>query len=171
MEEKKTADYPSVFGYAQYCTPVGIAAGEESKARHNGGAKRFVGVDLSKQTCHVCIIDRQGMIVLHERYSLRSSKRGKLYEGLEEGDLVLMEASTGTFNIARTMNKLPGVVACVVNPHSTRINQTKKDRQRGLLVLGAAHIPYPGGGAAVGEHPQRPGDGEQGHGLPLSEDR
>lgn len=126
MEEKKTADYPSVFGYAQYCTPVGIAAGEESKARHDGGSKRFVGVDLSKQTCHVCIIDRQGMIVLHERYSLRSSKRGKLYEGLEEGDLVLMEASTGTFNIARAMNKLPGVVACVVNPHSTRINQTKK---------------------------------------------
>jgi len=136
MEERKTADHPSVFDYPEYCTPVGIAAGEESRKQHKGGTKRFVGVDLSKQNCHVCIIDRQGMVVLHEGYSLRSSKRDRLYEVLEEGDLVLMEASTGTFNIARTMNKLPGVVACVVNPHSTRINQTKKktDKEDSLFL-------------------------------------
>ena len=136
MEEKKTADHPSVFDYPEYCTPVGIAAGEESRRKHKGGTKRFVGLDLSKQSCHVCIVDQQGMVVLHEGYSLRSSQRDKLYEILEEGDLVLMEASTGTFNIAREMNNIPGVVACVVNPHSTRINQTKKktDKEDSLFL-------------------------------------
>ena len=49
---------------------------------------------------------------------------------------MLMEASTGTFNIARAMNNIPGVVACVVNPHSTRINQTKKktDKEDSLFL-------------------------------------
>lgn len=106
MEEKKTAGHPSVFDYPEYCTPVGIAAGEESRRKHKGGTKRFVGLDLSKQSCHVCIVDQQGMVVLHEGYSLRSSQRDRLYEVLEEGDLVLMEASTGTFNIARAMNNV-----------------------------------------------------------------
>jgi len=47
-----------------------------------------------------------------------------------------MEASTGTFNIARAMNKRPGVVACVVNPHSIRINETKKktDKEDSLFL-------------------------------------
>ena len=136
MEEKKRADYPSIFDYPQYCTPVGIAAGEEQRKRHKGETRRFVGVDLSKQNCHICIIDRQGMIVLHTWYSLRSAQRNKLYDVLEEGDLVLMEASTGTFNIARAMNNIPGVVACVVNPHSIRINQTKKktDKEDSLFL-------------------------------------
>ena len=44
----------------------------------------------------------------------------------EGGDLVLMEASIGIFKIARAMDTRVGVVACVENPHSTHINETKK---------------------------------------------
>jgi len=63
-----------------------------------------------------------------------------------------MEASTGTFNIARAMNKLPGVLVCVVNPHSTRINETKKKTDKeDSLVSGKTHITNPGRGVAAGK--------------------
>ncbi|WP_319756111.1 IS110 family transposase [uncultured Sphaerochaeta sp.] len=136
MEENKVNDYSSSSGYQWYCTPVGIRTSEISKAKHKDGVKRFVGVDLSKQNCWACIMDLQGKVILHEKFSLRSAKRDKLYEMLQPGDLVLMEASTGTFNIARAMNRKSGVVACVINPHTTHINETKKktDREDSLFL-------------------------------------
>jgi hypothetical protein len=130
MEEKNICIDSNAFEYPQYCLPVEIATSEYGKAKHPKGPMRFVGVDLSKQNCYVCIIDLEGKIMVHEKYSLRSTKRDKLYEMVQEENLVLMEASTGTFTIARSMNRLPGVVACVINPHTTHINETKKtDRQ------------------------------------------
>jgi hypothetical protein len=104
MEEKRMQDCSSAVEYPQYCTPVGIAARERCKIKHKGQANRFVGVDLSKQNCYVCIINREGSIVVHQKFSLRSPRRNKLYETLEEGDLVLMEASTGTFNIENSLH-------------------------------------------------------------------
>jgi len=136
MEEKREENLPHVSEFPEYCTPVGVTVGRIRKVIHPSGTKRFIGVDLSKQSCYVCIINRDGQIELHRNFSLRSDKRSELYEKLQEGDLVLMEASTGTFNIARALNKLPGVLACVVNPHSTRINETKKktDKEDSLFL-------------------------------------
>lgn len=136
MEEKSTCINSNAFEYPGYCSPVGMATSEYSKNKHPKGTKRFVGVDLSKQSCYVCIIDLTGKVSIHEKFSLRSTNRNKLYGILQEGDLVLMEASTGTFTIARSMNKLPGIVACVVNPHTTHINETKKktDKEDSLFL-------------------------------------
>jgi len=136
MEEKSICINSNAFEYPQYCSPVGIATSEYRKAKQPKGTKRFVGMDLSKQSCYMCIIDLTGRIVMHEKFSLRSTRRDKLYESLQVGDLVLMEASTGTFAIARSINKVPGVVACVINPHTTHINETKKktDKEDSLFL-------------------------------------
>jgi len=120
----------------QYHTPVGQITREQLKLKHAGETKRYIGLDLSKQSCYVCIINKQGEVEKHRSYSMRSNQRHKLYETLQTGDVVLMEASTGTFNIARAMNKHSGVVACVINPHTTRINETKKktDKEDSLFL-------------------------------------
>jgi len=49
---------------------------------------------------------------------------------------LLMEASTRIFTIAHSVNKQPGVVACVINPHTTHINETKKktDKEDSLFL-------------------------------------
>ena len=109
MEEKREEKLPQVSEFPEYCTPVGVTVGRIRKAIHPSGTKRFIGLDLSKQSCYVCIINRDGQIELLGKFSLQSDKRSELYEKLQEGDLVLMEASTGTFTIARAMNKLPAI--------------------------------------------------------------
>lgn len=65
MEEKITCINSNAFEYPGYCSPVGMAASEYSKNKHPKGTKRFVGVDLSKQSCYVCIIDLRRLSLLN----------------------------------------------------------------------------------------------------------
>ena len=135
MEEKSMQSIGTGAVYPSYCTPVGIAAEGLSLAAQPEGVRRFVGVDLSKQSCNVCILDRYGHEVLHRTFSLHSSEKSRLYEVFQTGDLALMEASTGTFAIAREMNRLRGVVACVVNPHLVKnTGKSKTDKEDSLFL-------------------------------------
>jgi len=135
MEEKSSQSIGTGVVYPSYCTPVGIAAERLSLIAHPEGTMRFVGVDLSKQSCNVCILDAYGQEVMHRTFSLHSSDKGKLYGVFQYGDLALMEASTGTFAIARELNRLPGVVACVVNPHMVaNTSKNKTDKEDSLFL-------------------------------------
>jgi len=136
MEEKKSEDFITMdLVYPKYCTPVGITTEKQEIIAHPEGVKRFIGIDLSKQNCYVCIIDLEGWVVLHQNFSLHSKAKSQLYEVFQAGDIALMEASTGTFTIARAINKLPGVVACVVNPHTLVNNSKKKTDKEDALFL------------------------------------
>jgi len=48
--------------YRQYHTPVGQITREQLKLKHAGATKRYIGLDLSKQSCYVCIINKQGVV-------------------------------------------------------------------------------------------------------------
>jgi transposase len=135
MEEKNRQSIGTGRVYPSYCNPVGIATEVLSLAAHPQGVGRVVGVDLSKQSCSVCILDLNGQVVLHQVFSLRSTAKSSLYEVFQDGDLALMEASTGTFAIAREMNRLPGVVACVVNPHLVANTSKRKTDKEDSLFL------------------------------------
>lgn len=111
------------------CTPVGKSTAQLVKAKMPKGVLRHIGIDLSKQKCTVCFIGADGKIKEME-YSLVSGSRELFYESFRSGDLVIMEASTGTFEIAREMNKKEGVVACVVNPKTTHLDESKKKTDR-----------------------------------------
>jgi transposase len=109
----------------KHCNPVGLQTAEQINAKMVDGVKRHVGVDLSKQKCWICFIDGNGD-VRYETASLSSGKRESFDNLFQQGDLVLLEASTGTFQIARELNKREGIVACVVNPKSTHLDESNK---------------------------------------------
>jgi transposase len=72
---------------------------------------------------------------MHQQFPLHSKSKIWFHEVFQEGDLALMEASTGTFAIARAVNKLPGVTACVVNSHSLVNHSKKKTDKEDALFL------------------------------------
>lgn len=112
------------------CNAVDFQTAQMVLERMPEGIKRHVGVDLSKQKCAVCFISAPGDIK-EMSSSLGSKSREKLYTLFRSGDLVIMEeASTGTFEIARQLNKQECVVACVINPRSTHIDESNKKHDR-----------------------------------------
>jgi len=111
------------------CTPVGKLTAEMVREKMPGGVLRHVGVDLSKQKCSICFISADGKLKEME-HPLGSGSRESLYGLFHPGDLVIMETSTGTFDIAREMNRLEGVVACVVDPKTTHLDKSKKKTDR-----------------------------------------
>lgn len=121
--------------YPKYCTPVGIATDEQLSIIHPKGVRRVVGIDLSKHSCCVCIINCNGHVVMHQQFPLHSKSKSWFHEVFQAGGLALMEVSTGTFAIARAVNKLSGVTACVVNPHSLVNHSKKKTDKEDALFL------------------------------------
>jgi len=78
MEEKSISTNSNAFEYTQYCSTVGIAITSTARSSNPRAPKRFVGVDLSRQCCYVCIFNLQGKVLLYEKFSLRSNKQSKV---------------------------------------------------------------------------------------------
>lgn len=99
------------------------------------GWPSIIGLDLSKQDFHGCQLSGEG-------YTKRKNFKGKMtMEGKEgfsslltiirTGDLVLMEAGTSTFNLARYLMKHTEAEIVVLNPSKLRIiwdSQKKNDK-------------------------------------------
>jgi len=130
MTEVNREGTGKMVSYPQYCTPVGIASDAILQAKLPQGVKRWIALDLSKQSCWICVLDAQGMVLMHESHSLAAAKRSSLLRKFCPGDLVIMEASTGTFALARALNARDDVMAVVINTNRTELNKSKKKTDR-----------------------------------------
>lgn len=99
-----------------------------------GGWPGIVGLDLSKQTLKGCRLSGEG----HARRRNFSGKMtmdgegfGKLLERIEPGDLVIMEAGSSSFNLARYLMEHSRAQVVVLNPADLRLiwgSQRKTDK-------------------------------------------
>ena len=102
---------------------------------------RIIGLDLSKATFKGCILSGEGF-VKRENFSgeMKKDETGyKLIKNrIQEGDIILMEAGSSTFNLARYLikeSKASDVV--VLNPANLRIiwdSQKKNDKADAMKI-------------------------------------
>jgi transposase len=111
---------------------------------------RYVGIDLGKRTWEMAIITRSGKIKVNEqgdgepeektsRYHGKTTAEGRvqLYEKLEKGDKVALEAGNLTFIMAKELEKVVGCQVRVLNPHRLAIiyaTDKKTDKEDALKL-------------------------------------
>ena len=102
---------------------------------------RIIGLDLSKATFKGCILYGEGF-VQRKNFSgeMRQDESGYVLikNTIQDGDIVLMEAGSSTFNLARYLLRNSGAVDVVVlNPASLRIiwdSQKKNDKADAMKI-------------------------------------
>jgi transposase len=95
-------------------------------------AKRIIGIDLSKRTYVACIRDFENQAVRMINGKLTPTGQKQLIARLHDEDLVVMEAGTGTFKLARMILSRGSVEVAVLNPAKLRIiydSLCKTDRE------------------------------------------
>ncbi len=102
---------------------------------------RIIGLDLSKATFKGCILYGEGF-VQRKNFSgeMRQDESGYVLikNTIRDGDIVLMEAGSSTFNLARYLLRNSGAVDVVVlNPANLRIiwdSQKKNDKADAMKI-------------------------------------
>ena len=102
---------------------------------------RIIGLDLSKATFKGCILYGEGF-VQRKNFSgeMRQDESGYVLirNTIQDGDIVLMEAGSSTFNLARYLLRNSGAVDVVVlNPANLRIiwdSQKKNDKADAMKI-------------------------------------
>ena len=102
---------------------------------------RIIGLDLSKATFKGCILYGEGF-VQRKNFSgeMRQDESGYVLikNTIRDGDIVLMEAGSSTFNLARYLPRNSGAVDVVVlNPANLRIiwdSQKKNDKADAMKI-------------------------------------
>lgn len=95
---------------------------------------RIIGLDLSKQTFSGCILSGEGFTKrknFHGSMKQDESGYGLLKETCSKGDLVIMEAGSSTFSLARFLTANTESEVVVLNPAQLRIiwdSQKKTDK-------------------------------------------
>jgi transposase len=98
--------------------------------------ERFVGVDLGKRTYEACAIARDGSM---ERWNGRTNGEGRerLASRLRTGDIVVVEAGSTAFHIARRLQTVSGVRVLVLNPGKLAViyaSMKKTDKEDALKL-------------------------------------
>ncbi|MBR6234382.1 MAG: IS110 family transposase [Spirochaetales bacterium] len=102
---------------------------------------RIIGLDLSKATFKGCILYGEGF-VQRKNFSgeMRQDESGYVLirNTIQDGDIVMMEAGSSTFNLARYLLRNSGAVDVVVlNPANLRIiwdSQKKNDKADAMKI-------------------------------------
>lgn len=79
------------------------------------GARRFVGIDLSKRTYEAVAIAAGSHSLIRWNGKLDPKGRKNLFDRLAAGDIVALEAGTASFKIAKELHTKPGVTVVVLN--------------------------------------------------------
>ena len=102
---------------------------------------RIIGLDLSKATFKGCILSGEGF-VQRKNFSgeMKQDESGYVLinNTIQDGDIVLMEAGSSTFNLARyLLNNSKAVDVVVLNPANLRIiwdSQKKNDKADAMKI-------------------------------------
>jgi transposase len=106
----------------------------------NRTVNNFVGVDISKKNMEVLRFSEYGR---HERFQSKTTKEGemRLAHWLQPDDIVILEAGSQTFRIAKRLQK-QGFEAIVLNPGDVKMiyaSLRKTDKEDALKLARLAH--------------------------------
>ena len=78
-------------------------------------AQRFIGIDLSKRNYEAVAIIAGEELIVHWNGKLDFQGRLRLLDRLHDGDVVALEAGTGTFKLATELQSKSGLTVLVLN--------------------------------------------------------
>ena len=106
----------------------------------------IIGLDLGKQTYSGCRLSGEGYVKRHN-FTGKMTRGGDGYacllEKICDGDLVIMEAGSSSFNLARFLMNSTGAEIVVLNPAQLRLPRHRQEEVQGGCGIQASYCRDP----------------------------